>query len=90
MTCHQLFHNWFIGNVKENIPAFKTLTSNDLHHVKGGLEARVKMQGFIMRVEAISREFQPSSRIAWPKSVTGLNVGEITKLWGDVGPKVYE
>jgi len=90
MTCHQLFHNWFIGNIKENTPAFKSLTSKDLYHVKGGKAMRAKMEGFMMRVKEIADETQASSRISWPINLSNVSVSKITELWGDIGPKLYE
>jgi len=87
MTSYELFHNWFIGNQKKNVPPFKVLKAQHLKQIKGGQEQLRKMKVFMKEIEGVTKSL-PS--ITWPTRLSEIKVDDLTRLWGVVGPKVYE
>ena len=58
MTSLQLVHNWFIGNLRQNIPPLRTLKSKNVAYIKGGNCTRLKMKCFMSVVEDEARQKQ--------------------------------
>ena len=56
MTSLQLVQNWFIGDVRRNIPPLCNLDSKNVIHLKGGNRTRNKMKSFMRIVEEEARE----------------------------------
>lgn len=86
ITSFELFHNWFVGNKRRNVPSFKVLKCQHVKQMKGGAAQLRKMKLFMSKVERIACS-EPS--IVWPTRITEIKSEDLTK--GDIiSPKVYE
>jgi hypothetical protein len=73
--------------LKVPIPPFKYLKPGHLRQIKGGADQLRKMTFFMKKVKEVASSI-PS--VVWPTRLNEINVGNITRLWEAVGPKVYE
>ena len=76
MTSLQLVHNWFIGDLKRNIPPLRTLNSKNVAYLKGGNITRNKMKCFMRVVEAEARQKQ-----VWVEKPSRWDYSAITQMW---------
>ena len=74
MTPPQLIENWFIGDVRANIPPFSSLTAESVRHIKHGATVIRCMKRFMSFVETLGRanacwgDRKASSPIGWDLS----------------------
>ena len=76
MTSLQLVHNWFIGDLRRNIPPLRTLTSKNVAYIKGGNYTRLKMKCFMSVVEKEARQKQ-----VWVQNHSSWDYCAITEMW---------
>lgn len=86
LTCFQLFNNWFLGNVHENIPPLRHLKHHHVGHVSGGKDTLRKMGQFMKKIKEISATIED---ITWPRSSDKVSVQDLTGLWEKIGPELF-
>ena len=81
MTSLQLVQNWFIGDMRRNIPPLCNLDSKNVIHLKGGNRTRNKMKSFMRIVEEEARE-----KDVWIADPSKWDYRAATKMWEAIKP----
>ncbi|KAL7538978.1 hypothetical protein ACHAWF_006258 [Thalassiosira exigua] len=75
-TSLQLVQNWFIGDLKRNIPPLSTLDSKNVEYLKQGNHTRGKMVCFMKVIEAEARE-----KDVWIEKLGDWDYRSVTRMW---------
>ena len=86
MNVEQLINCWLLGSIEQNVPAYCTLSSKDVMHLKSkksgkpiGNGVRLKMVAFMKIVEQYARKEN-----VWIEEKEDWTAAKVTKMWDTI------
>ncbi|KAL7550471.1 hypothetical protein ACHAWF_014861 [Thalassiosira exigua] len=78
-TSRHGMQDWFIGDLRSNIPPLCTIDSINLQHLKVGNRVRNKMKSFMKVVERLARD-----KDVWLEKVSDWDYKSVTYMWDTI------
>ena len=79
MTSIQIVQNWFIGDLRRNIPPLHNLDSKNVIYLTSGNNMRNKMVAFMRIVEVEARE-----KDVWIERPSDWDYRSVTRMWNAI------